>query len=246
MFSASAEFYDLIYSTFKDYDGEADQIASLLRRLNPQCRTVLDVACGTGEHARLLAARGFVVDGLDLDPAFVRIAQRKHPAGRFFVADMRDFHLPQRYDAVLCLFSSIGYLQSLDRVSDALTCFREHLAPGGVIAIEPWFPPGALDPARVARNTGEANGVRVSRVSRVQIEGRLSRLLFDYEIADGMGSRSVSEVHELGLFTTAELLRTFRDAGLDADHDPKGLSDRGLYVARARVQRKDLEPGEGS
>ena len=159
---------------------------------------------------------------------------------------MSEFRFPDRYDAVTCLFSSIGYLRTLDRVERALTCFREHLAPGGVIAIEPWFPPGALDPARVARNTGEANGVRVSRVSRVQIEGRLSRLLFDYEIADGMGSRSVSEVHELGLFTTAELLRTFRDAGLDADHDPKGLSDRGLYVARARVQRKDLEPGEGS
>ena len=51
MFTASAEFYDLIYSTFKDYAAEAAQIASVLRRVNPGCRTVLDVACGTGEHA---------------------------------------------------------------------------------------------------------------------------------------------------------------------------------------------------
>ena len=81
MFSASAEFYDLIYSTFKDYTGEAEQIAGLLRELNPECRAVLDVACGTGEHARVLATHGFVVDGLDLDAAFVRIAEQKHPAG---------------------------------------------------------------------------------------------------------------------------------------------------------------------
>jgi SAM-dependent methyltransferase len=232
MFTASAEFYDLIYSTFKDYAGEATQIASLLHQVNPQCQTVLDVACGTGEHARLLAAQGFVVDGLDLDPAFVRIAREKHPAGRFFEADMSDFHLSHRYDAVLCLFSSIGYLQTLDRVTRALTCFREHLAPGGVIVIEPWFAPGGLDPERVSRQDGEANGVRVSRVSRVEIEGRLSRLRFDYEITDGMGTRRVSEVHELGLFTTAELMRTFREAELDADHDPKGLTDRGLFVAK--------------
>jgi SAM-dependent methyltransferase len=232
VFSASAEFYDLIYSTFKDYAAEGAQIASLLRRLNPQCRTVLDVACGTGEHARLLAAHGFVVDGLDLDPAFVRIAQQKHPAGRFFEADMSDFQLSHRYDAVLCLFSSIGYLETLDRVTRALTCFREHLAPGGVIVVEPWFAPGVLDPERVSRNTGEAGGVRVSRVSRVEIDGRLSRLRFDYEITDGMGTRHAREVHELGLFTTAELMRTFREAGLDADHDPKGLTDRGLFVAR--------------
>ena len=232
MFTASAEFYDLIYSTFKDYAGEAAQITHLLRRLNPHCQTVLDVACGTGEHARLLAAAGFVVDGLDLDPAFVQIAQQKHPTGRFFEADMSEFHLAHRYDAVLCLFSSIGYLTTLDQVTRALICFREHLAPGGVIAIEPWFPPGVLDPERVSRHTGEANGVRVSRVSRIEIEGRVSRLRFEYEIADGTGTRHASEVHELGLFTTAELMRTFREAGLDAEFDPKGLTDRGMYLAR--------------
>ena len=232
MFSASAEYYDLIYSTFKDYEAEAARIAQLLRRLNPLCRTVLDVACGTGEHARLLAADGFAVDGLDVDAAFVRMARGKHPAGRFFEADMSDFDLPGRYDAVTCLFSSIAYLRTLDRVAGALKCFREHLSPGGVIVVEPWFAPGVLDPERVARNAGEADGVRVTRVSRVEVEARLSRLYFDYEITDGTGTRRASEVHELGLFTTPELLEAFRSAGLAADHDPKGLTDRGLYVAR--------------
>ena len=234
MFNASAEFYDLIYSTFKDYVAEVEQITSLMRRLNPHCQTILDVACGTGEHARLLAAKGFAVDGVDLDPAFVRIAAQKHSAGQFFVADMSDFHLSGRYDTILCLFSSIGYLKTLERVSRALTCFREHLAPGGMIVIEPWFAPGTLDPGRVSRHAAEANGVRVSRVSRTEIEGRLSRLHFEYEITDATGTRRSSEVHELGLFTTAELLATFDEVGLQVDHDPKGLTDRGLYVARLR------------
>jgi SAM-dependent methyltransferase len=232
MFHASAEFYDLIYSTFKDYEAETAQISTLLRQLSPQCKTVLDVACGTGEHARLLADEGFTVDGLDLDASFVRIARQKHPAGRFFEADMSDFHLPHRYDAVTCLFSSIGYLRTLDLVVRALNCFREHLAPGGVIVVEPWFGPGSLDEGRVARDTGEANGVRVTRVSRVEVEGRLSRLYFDYEITDATGTRSASEIHELGLFTTSELLEAFGHAGLEARHDPKGLTDRGLIWAR--------------
>jgi SAM-dependent methyltransferase len=174
MFSASAEFYDLIYSTFKDYPREATEIATLLRRLNPRCETILDVACGTAEHARLLAGHGFVVDGVDLDPVFVRLAKQKHPGGRFFEADMSDFHLARQYDAVLCLFSSIGYLQTLDRVARALACFREHVKPGGVIAIEPWFPPGVLDTTRVARHAGEANRVRVERASRIEVEGRFT------------------------------------------------------------------------
>jgi SAM-dependent methyltransferase len=231
MFTASAQYYDQLYSTLKDYASDAAQIADVLRRVKPGCRTILDAGCGTGEHARLLAAEGFDVDGFDLDPAFVRIASLKHPAGRFVEADMSDFRLPRRYDAVVCLFSSIGYLETLDRVRQAVRCFREHLTPGGVMIVEPWFAPGAMDPDRVVKNTVEADGVQVTRVSRVELDGRVSRLLFDYEITDGAGTRHVGEVHVLGLFTHEELLATFREAGFEVEYDPVGLTDRGLYIA---------------
>jgi SAM-dependent methyltransferase len=242
MFNASAEYYDLIYSAFKDYAAEVAEVTALLRRLNPRCHTVLDVGCGTGEHARRLAAEGFLADGIDIEPAFVRIASLKHPTGRFVEADMSDFHLPHRYDALLCLFSSIGYLRTLDRVTRALACFREHLAPGGVALVEPWFPPGALEPGKRFTHSGESNGVKVSRHSRTEIDppgfggagGRLSRLLFDYEINDHGAIRRISEVHELGLFTTEEMIQAFHAAGLDVEHDPKGLIGRGLFIARSR------------
>jgi hypothetical protein len=145
---------------------------------------------------------------------------------------MSDFALSQQYDAVLCLFSSIGYLQTLDRVRKAFGCFRDCLAFDGVIIVEPWFEPGVLEPGRVTRQTVGANGIHVSRLSRVEIEGTISRLYFDYEISDSTGTRYAHELHELGLFTTTELLRTFEDTGLQADYDPKGLTERGLYVAR--------------
>ena len=233
MFSESAGLYDLIYSSLKDYAAEAAQIASLLRRVHPSCHTVLDVACGTGEHAHRLAANhGFIVDGLDLNPALLDIARRKHPESRFFEADMSDFHLPHRYDAITCLFSSIGYLRSIDRVGRALLCFREHLAAGGVSVVEPWFEPGVLEPGRVARNTSEGGGVRVERTSHVDIEGRISRIHFAYRVTEPDGPREAAEIHELGLFTASEMMETFRQSGLDAEYDPRGLTGRGLYVAR--------------
>jgi SAM-dependent methyltransferase len=234
MFSESAELYDLIYSSIRDYAQEAAQIAALLGTVHPSCHTILDVACGTGEHLHRLAVdHGFDVEGLDLDPAFLRIAQAKHPSGHFHHANMVDFHLGRRYDAVLSLGSSIGYVRTLPDVRRALACFREHLAPGGVVIVEPFFTPDVMEHGRTDTRTAEAPGLRVVRVSRTELEGRLSRLRFDYEVQGSAGTRRATEVHELGLFTTDEMLRSFEAAGLVAEHDPRGLIGRGLFVARA-------------
>jgi GNAT superfamily N-acetyltransferase/SAM-dependent methyltransferase len=238
VFTEPAELYDAIYFGFKDYGAEADRIASMLRSLHQGCRAILDVACGTGEHARLLATRhGFEVDGVDLNEDFLRLARLKHPGGRFTRADMRSFQLARKYDAICCLFSSIGYLGTLDRVTDALRCFTAHLAEGGVILVEPWFPPGVLEPGRRSTHVGEANGLRVERTSQVEVVDRLSRLRFDYVITGPGGERRTTELHELGLFTVPEMMGAFADAGLTAEYEEGSLSGRGLYVARAGGNR---------
>jgi len=232
-FYVSARYYDAIYATIKDYRTEATTLAALLRAMNPACKSILDVACGTAEHARYLTGAGFMVDGLDNDAAFLQISRTKNPTCRFFLGDMSAFDLPDRYDAVVCLFSSIGYLLTLDRVVTALGCFRRHLAPGGIVVVEPWFPPGVIDPQRVGRNEAEADGVRIVRTSRIEVDGRVSRVRFDYEISDASGTRHAEEVHELGLFSAEEILASFREAGLDGKHDPVGLfMNRGLFFAK--------------
>ena len=233
MFSASAQLYDAIYGACKDYAGEAAQLAALVRRVHPGAHTVLDVGCGTGEHAKNLRMNhGFAVDGLDIDPGLLAVARQKLPDAQFFEADMGAFALDRHYDVVMCLFSSIGYLTTLERVTAALRCFRQHLAPDGVVVVEPWFAPGVLTVGPGSTKRGEANGVRVERSSDTKVEGRLSTLVFNYRIEDATGVRLVQEVHRLGLFTEAEMLASFLSAGLAATHDSSGLTGRGLYVAR--------------
>ena len=233
MFSKSSEYYDAIYGVFKNYGAESAAIATLVRAVHPGARTILDVACGTGEHVmHLRRAHGFTVDGLDLDPGLLAVARRKVPDAEFFEGDMGAFALHRRYDVVTCLFSSIGYLRTLDRVTAALRCFRDHLTEGGVIIVEPWFAPGILREGPGSTNHGSANGVEVERTSHTRVDGRMSTLTFDYRIRDADGVRTIQEIHELGLFTPAEMLASFRAAHLDATHDPVGLTDRGLYVAR--------------
>jgi ubiquinone/menaquinone biosynthesis C-methylase UbiE len=94
MFATSHQYYDKIYS-FKNYPDEADKIAALIRREHPTAKTILDVACGTAEHAKLLSAP-FSVDGIDIEPGFVEAAKAEVPSGQFYVADMRSFELGNR------------------------------------------------------------------------------------------------------------------------------------------------------
>ena len=232
MFDQTAALYDLIYASFKDYPAESDRLAALIARVRPGARTVLDVACGTGEHARLLRERhGLAVDGIDREPEFVRIASAKNPDGRFVVADMCDFDLGRRYDVVMCLFSSIGYVGTLDRVAQAIGRFRAHVAPGGAIIVEPWFPPGFLQDGRTSTDVGARDDVRVERRARTEVDGLLSRLHFEYDIVDHGRAYHATEVHELGLFTPEEMIAAVESNDLAVDYDPNGLIGRGLYVA---------------
>ena len=74
--------------------------------------------------------------------------------------------------------------------------------------------------------------MRVVRDQTTEIIDRISRLRFEYTIETEGQTRHASEVHDLGLFTVTELLDTFSAVGLDARHDARGLTGRGLFVAK--------------
>ena len=94
MFSESSELYDFIYSEFKDFDAEARDVASLLRRKSPSARRILDVGGGTGRHASAKTAEhGFEIDGLDIQQGFREIARRRCPRGALYLGDMAEFDL---------------------------------------------------------------------------------------------------------------------------------------------------------
>ena len=206
MFSESADLYDLIYSEFKDFQEEARQVAALIKDRCPDARSILDVGCGTGRHAATLNQEfAFQVDGLDIEPGFLQIAAARCPEGTFTLGDMADFDLQKRYDVVLCLFSSIGYVKTLERLRSAARAFRRHLLPGGVGLVEPWFAPDEFQAGRVYLQTVDREDIKIARMSQSQVEGHISRLEFHYLVGGSDGVRHLEEVHELGLFTVEDL-----------------------------------------
>jgi SAM-dependent methyltransferase len=233
VFEKTAELYDTIYG-HKDYAAEVAKVRVVIDRERPNARSILDVACGTGEHARVLA-EAFDVDALDLDPTFVAIAANKLPRGRVVQADMRNFAMGQRYDVVLCLFSSIGYVLEPADVIATLACFRDHLAPGGVVLVEPWFEPASYTAGAVHMLTINQPELKISRVHVSRVDAGVSILDFNYLIGTPDGVRHELETHRLRLTPFAELATWFDAAGLAATFDPVGPSGRGLFVGRHYV-----------
>jgi len=233
MYSQTARYYDLIYSQFKDYSKECEQINDFISKRLPSASHLLDVACGTGAHAEILSQTyGYQVDGIDLEADFVTIASGKRISGKIYQADMTAFDLGKTYDVILCLFSSIGYVKSLENVIRAFHCFRRHLADGGMILIEPWFSPDEFHPGRIHLTTAEDGDTSICRMAFSDALGTLSRVYFEYLLGTKKGLTHFSEIHELGLFTIEQMTACFREADLAVTYQPDGFCDRGLYIAQ--------------
>jgi SAM-dependent methyltransferase len=220
VFAESADLYDLVYSR-KDYAAEAERLRALVGR---EGGTLLDVACGTGRHMALLAPH-YRVEGVDLDPSMVELARaRGLPASQ---GDLLTLDLGRRFDVVTCLFSSIGYARDLRQ---AVARLAAHVAPGGVLAIEPWLGPQDILRGFVGLLSAETESVTVARMSTVHVDGRSSELELQYLIGRDGAIEHRTERHQLWLWTPEEHGDALAAAGLTATHDESGLAGRGLWL----------------
>ncbi len=231
MFTKSAPYYDLLYQS-TDYAEDARLLTALIEGAVRDARTLLDVACGPHAHAPHLRDR-FAVDGVDINPAFLETARACNPKGRYTHADMRDFDLGTRYDAVVCLSSSIGYVDSVEALNRTLGCFARHVKPGGVVIVEPWFTPERWTAGHVSMRTAEDEHVKIARVNITVQEGHKSPIRFHYMVATPEGVETFWEDHDMTLFTPEEMRGAFEQAGLAVQEAQTWSRDRGLYVGRA-------------
>ncbi len=190
-----AELYDLFYAD-KPYNDEAEFVDRQLRAhgVEPPCR-LLELACGTGRHALALEQLGYETVAVDYSPDMIRRAQLRGVAANsqvdFRQADMRKLSLTEPpFDAAVCLFDSIGYVQTNAALGATLRGIRNHVKPGGLFVFEFWHAGAMLsgfDPLRVRRwRTAEGEVLRISE-TQLDCSQQLSHVTYTvYELfADG-------------------------------------------------------------
>jgi ubiquinone/menaquinone biosynthesis C-methylase UbiE len=230
LYEKSAIYYDVIYS-FKNYEKEADKIHQLIQQhKRSPGRTLLDIACGTGNHLAFLRQH-YDVEGLDVNPDMLKMARRKHPDLTFHQGDMTSFSFNRKFDAIICLFSAIGYAKTKQRLHQTIQNMARHLRPGGVLIIEPWLSPEVFKPGNVHGLWVDKPDLKIARINISLVKNNLSIMDMHHLVGTPNGIDHFVERHEMALFTQEEYIESFRAANLEVTHEPEGLTGRGLYIA---------------
>jgi SAM-dependent methyltransferase len=228
VFTESAVFYDALYA-FKDYAAAADHVRRVISERVPGARSLLDVGCGTGRHLEFLRNH-FDVQGVDVNPLMVEIARGKLTGVQIHEADMVSMALRDRFDVVTCLFSSIAYVATVERLRGAIVSMTRHLRRGGVLLVEPWFTPETFWSDTITLNVVDEEEQKIAWMYTSKRVHNLSILDIHYLVGTTAGVEHLTERHELGLFTHDEYVAAMNDAGLVVNHEPEGPFGRGLYI----------------
>lgn len=224
-------YHDFYYGRGKDYGEEAAHVVKEIRARRPGASSLLDTACGSGGHLREFRRSFEDTAGLDLAPEMLDVAARELPSVPLHQGDVRDFRLARRFEVVTCMFSSIGYLPTVVDLRRAIANLADHLVPGGVLAIEPWWFPDTFRSGWVAADLVEVNGRTISRVSHSIRQGEKSRMEVHYTVATpATGVAHFTDTHVMSLFDKLTYADAFRAAGIDPDYVRPDPSSPGLFV----------------
>ena len=222
-FRQYSDYYDLLYAE-KDYAAEADYVAAALRRADPAARSILELGSGTGRHGRLLAARGFQVEGVErsTEMAAQALACGSGVAGGGSFAcrvdDLRDVRVGHSFDAVISLFHVISYQTDDEDLRAAFRTAATHLQPGGLFLFDVWHGPAVLAqrPQVRVKDVADANR-RVRRTATPTLDAAQSTVTVTYDMAcEDLASGeklNFGEEHRLRYLFPDEIDRLAADAG---------------------------------
>ena len=244
--STYASAYDSMYAD-KDYEAVCDLLEEAFRRAGSggAVKRVLDLGCGTGNHAIPLARRGYSVSGVDLSAEMLEVAGRKAAEAGVELdlheGDVRSARVEGQFDAALLMFAVLGYQRTNDSVLATLRTARAHLRDGGVLVFDLWYGPGVLnDPPGERRRTIETPDGPLERTVSSSLDVRRQLCSVHYLLEGGRGD--ARETHVMRFFFPAELELFVALAGFELvslspfgtlDGEP-GLNDwTATVVARA-------------
>src|SRR3954470_8134026 len=216
--------YEPLFSPVRD----RREVARVMDVLGlPAGARILDVPCGQGRHAHLLAEAGFDVDGLDYSPDLVAEAKARGTGSclRYTQGDMR--RLPARwtgrFDAVLNLFTSFGFFLHPAEDARVIREFARVLKPGGILVWHGGSRDGVM--ARfLARDWWTSDKSLFAQEREFDPLSGLLTVRSTWTRGKQQGARE----HRIRLYTASRLSELLNENGLVVERTYESFSDKPL------------------
>lgn len=202
----SATWFELFLQTIPAVQTEAEIDFITRQAPLPHYASVVDLCCGTGRHARLLAERGYQVTGVDVNREAIEQARQAGSTAAYVELDMRRLvELPGTFDAMLSLWQSFGYFDEATN-RNVLEQINQKLRPEGRVILDIYH--RGFFEARQETRTFVKDGVAVSE--RKIMAGQ--RLTVQLSYGDGRGG----DTFEWQIYTPEEAQALAEACGFQA------------------------------
>ena len=201
LYKKFAKYYDLCYSE-KNYDKETKFLQFLIKKNKIKGKKILEVGCGTGGHALFLKKKGFEIIGVDLNQEMLDVAKTKTNKIKFYQGDMRTFKLKEKFDIILCLFSTIHYNQNYEELEKTINNFKEHLNENGLLIFDMGFNEERWEGSHLHVGNWSNKEADLVRFSKSRREGNFGLLDMAYILYKDNKFHFGSEQHKLRIFKT--------------------------------------------
>ena len=227
VFGNYAQYYDLLYQD-KDYKKETDYVHQLIQRFAPETASILELGCGTGKHAALLAEYGYSVHGVDMSLEMLTLANERLASLpkdisdrlKFSQGDICNIEIGEQFDAAIALFHVVSYQTSNKALQRTIKTVKRHLRLGGIFLFDVWYGPAVLsDPPIVRIKRMENEKIQVTRIAKPQIDMNKNTVKVNYQIfirnKDSDRAEEISEVHKVRYLFRPELDLLFEQNGFN-------------------------------
>jgi SAM-dependent methyltransferase len=229
------EFYDLLAKRMIAYDQVAGLCKKKIDSYYPAATSVLDLACGTGNLTLELAKLGYTVQGLDASAELLRLAVQKTAVAslpiHYLQHDMSEPYPVEPVEVMICFYTALNYLTSLELLQKCFECVAASLKPGGLFMFDQ-FTPAKMRRLFTGMDGGDVDNLFVVTKADFDEAGQILNEVTYFQLeANGYYSR-YEEKHYMRIHSFEEIEAALSQAGLrlleKLEMYPAELSYRGF------------------
>lgn len=194
----------------------------------------LDLACGKGRHARVMAEQGLHVTGLDLSPSSIAEAsQSLAPNLSFHVHDMREVWKANHFDVVFNIFTSFGYFEDQTEDEKVVRAIHQSLKAGGLFVFD-YLNAHFVEETFIPKEEKIEDDIHFFISRHITADWVIKQISFvdkgiDYTFYEKVRNYKPEHLAQLLTRNGFEILRSFGDYSLG---EPSEESPRCIFIAR--------------